>query len=82
MRFSFKVFVFRQENNDISPNSTHSVENINEFLGYHSRNGVWAEDTLIQLASDLYEIGIFVWNSITDVVALFPKKSTKKGYEI
>ena len=23
-----------------------------------------------------------MWNSITDVVVLFPKKSTKKGYEI
>ena len=38
-----EICKFGKENNDIFPKSIHPVENINEFLEYHSKNGIWAD---------------------------------------
>lgn len=54
-KIRLEICNFRKENNNIFPIDENPVTSINDYLDYHSQNNIWAEDSIIQIAPELYQ---------------------------
>lgn len=59
IKLGLKYAILKMENNNIFPIDENPVTSINDYLDYHSQNNIWAEDSIIQIAPELYQLGIF-----------------------
>lgn len=59
-KIGHEICNFVKKNNNIFPIEKNLVTNINDYLHYHNQNNIWVEDSIIQLASELYKIRIFI----------------------